>query len=373
MFQRLRRSIGYSRWGRMAVLFFCIATSLGATSGARQDQLSFSINSHEISDLFFLNSSSGWIAVANHENGRYFVFRTINGGKTWTRWDAPLGIFRIWFVSQSLGWALKQTPNDNGKTPQVYLLRTQTGGKTWRQISAVPASSQAEPAYSRAALAFIDSLHGWFVGSSAFARVFETSNGGNTIHIVPNSPKMAVINGIYAKRNQGVWVYGDGVVWYSKDLGNTWTNPINLNELNTNAFAFNVSDIYFSESGQGWLVGQDFSGLILKTEDFGRHWRRVLEDDDVDNFWSVSFWDSSHGCAAGYPTFLTCTRNGGKTWVSRDVLPAAKRDQSELFSKLVLLKSGRGWLLRAGGYLYSTADLGETWHEFDPLLDSSSE
>jgi photosystem II stability/assembly factor-like uncharacterized protein len=94
----------------------------------------------------------------------------------------------------------------------------------------------------------------------------------------------------------------------------------------------------------------------------------VREDEEIGNFSSVWFWDDNHGCAVGYPTFMACTQDGGAKWVTRNVLPTAKGNQSEFFSKLVLLKSGRGWLLRAGGFLYSTVDGGQTWHAFAPLI-----
>lgn len=363
-----RHSITVGRlWAIAAVLFSAVLLSTLIGSANQQDDYSFSINRPEVSDLFFLNESDGWITVANHEDNTYYTLATTNGGKDWTKWNAPEGMFRIWFVSKSLGWALKQVPSVNGKGQQVYLLRTETGGKTWNQISAVLVTSQTRAAYSRATLAFVDGLRGWFVGTNAFAPVLETYDGGRTIHMVPSLPILGNVYGIYALPNQGVWIYGAGFVCHSKDLGKTWTDPVNLKMLDTNAFAFNVMGMTFSETGRGWLVGQDSDGMILKTEDFGVHWKRVLEDQDIGNFLSVSFWDNSNGCAVGYPTFLTCTQDGGITWASRDVLPPAKGTQSELFSKLVVLKSGLGWLLRAGGYLYSTADGGQTWQVFDPL------
>jgi photosystem II stability/assembly factor-like uncharacterized protein len=354
-----------------AVLLSAVLLPSLARSANQQDDYSFSIDRREISDLFFLNGSVGWIAATDHENGKCYIWATTDGGEDWTKWSAPDGMFRIWFVSPSLGWALRQVGSSGRGDEQVHLLRTESGGQAWAEVSPVPVSSQVQTAYSRASLAFLDDLHGWFVGSSARAPVFVTSDGGVTIHQVENLPDRANVYRVYARQSQGVWIYGEGFVWHSTDSGKLWTSAVNLRALKTNPYAFDASDIYFSRDGRGWIVGQDPYGMILETGDHGRHWERVREDEEIGNFSSIWFWDDAHGCAAGYPTFLVCTQDGGEKWVTRDVLPSATGNQSESFSKLVLLKSGRGWLLRLGGYLYCTQDGGQTWRGCD-LPNSSA-
>lgn len=367
----MRKNCGLSSVSRVLTILLAAILLIAASSTARRqlqvDSYAFAINHHEVSDLFFLNSSAGWMTLADHDHGQFYLFHTVDGGKTWTQRKAPDGVFRIWFVSKSLGWAFTQV-NGNHDSEQVYLLRTENGGRAWASVSPVPVTSQSQTAYSRASLAFLDGLHGWFVGSSAQAPVFETSDGGTTIREVHDLPFKGNVQQVYAKQGDGAWILGLGFVWNLRNLGRTWSSPVNLASLDTSAFAFNVSGIFFSKDGHGWLAGQDPNGMILRTKDYGRNWQRVLDDQEIDNFSSIWFWDRMNGCAAGYPTFLTCTQDGGSTWSSRDVLPAAKGEQSELFSSLVILRSGRGWLLRSGGYLYKTDDGGKAWQTFDPLI-----
>lgn len=347
-------------------VFVCVAVFAGLAWSVQGDDYSFSIDRHEVSDLYFLNKSVGWISLADHNSGKCYVFRTEDGGNTWTKWNASNGLFRIWFVSKSLGWALRQVGSSNRGAERVYLLRTRNGGRTWRQISRIPMTSQADlSAYAGARFAFIDASHGWFVGSFAFSPLLETSDGGVTTHIVRSLPERRFFR-IYASADQGVWIYGS-VPWHSTNLGKTWTSPVNLRALKTSPYIFETLDIDLLRDGHGWLVGDDPYGMILKTVDYGRHWKRVLDDQEITTFSSVSFWDDSNGCATGDPTFLVCTQDGGTKWVTRNVLPRATDNQEGRFINLVMLKSGRGWLLRLGGYLYTTVDSGQTWYAFDPL------
>lgn len=108
-------------------------------------------------------------------------------------------------------------------------------------------------------------------------------------------------------------------------------------------------------------------GVILSTNDYGRHWWLAKESKEVGGFESISFWDDKHGCVAGLSTLLTCTSDGGATWSSAEVLPPAQFRQCTGFGRLVILRSGRGWAVRYGGYLFQTEDGGKTWQALDLL------
>jgi photosystem II stability/assembly factor-like uncharacterized protein len=82
---------------------------------------------------------------------------------------------------------------------------------------------------------------------------------------------------------------------------------------------------------------------------------------------------AKYGCVVGYSTHMFCTTDEGVTWTSKDVLPVRSNGQSDFFKNLVILESGRGWVLREGGYLYRTIDSGLTWHVLDPINPSVSE
>ncbi|MDP8955399.1 MAG: hypothetical protein M3N24_00340 [Actinomycetota bacterium] len=74
--------------------------------------------------------------------GTSAVIRTLDGGKSWKRFDLPQSAqgepFGLSFVDENHGWAaLRQPVSDtNGETAQVFILKTSDGGATWK-ISSV--------------------------------------------------------------------------------------------------------------------------------------------------------------------------------------------------------------------------------------------
>ncbi len=306
------------------------------------------------------------MVVQNRARHESFLLKTNDGGKNWRKQAAPNGISRLYFLSVDLGWALRST--DAPYDSHLDLLRTSDGGRTW-DSKAIFSNSENEGALLD--LAFINDKLGWAVGVGprGSCLILETSDGGRTVHerldIDKRSPHCI---GILADKTAGIWIYGRGSVLHSIDEGKTWEKSVDLRQLGTNAEEFNVSSAYFRGSERGWLAGQDSDAMILRTEDSGRHWSVSLKPQQVGNFSNISFWDDRHGCALSfYPVLLFCTDDSGITWKSREVLPPTREGQAQFFTKLVILKSGRGWAVRAGGYLVETSDGGLSWHEKDAL------
>ena len=358
--------------GRILSFAGLVITSLliGVTlRGAPQqikDDYGYSTNARAVSDILFLGESQGWMVVQNRARHESFLLKTNDGGKNWRKQAAPNGISRLYFLSVDLGWALRST--DAPYDSHLDLLRTSDGGRTW-DSKAIFSNSENEGALLD--LAFINDKLGWAVGVGprGSCLILETSDGGRTVHerldIDKRSPHCI---GILADKTAGIWIYGRGSVLHSIDEGKTWEKSVDLRQLGTNAEEFNVSSAYFRGSERGWLAGQDSDAMILRTEDSGRHWSVSLKPQQVGNFSNISFWDDRHGCALSfYPVLLFCTDDSGITWKSREVLPPTREGQAQFFTKLVILKSGRGWAVRAGGYLVETSDGGLSWHEKDAL------
>jgi photosystem II stability/assembly factor-like uncharacterized protein len=351
---------------------FVLTLALAIYGGAQkiEDSYGYAVNTHAVSDLFFLDGSQGWMVVEDHSANMSFLLKTGDGGKSWGRWDAPQGITRLFFLNGKLGWALSSTVAPSGGHTTEYLLRTTNGGKAWTSETII---SDAEEAGVVGDLAFINDKLGWAVGNgpTGAALVLVSSDGGATVHSLPGLSKlMRFCRGISASEESGVWIYGDGSLLHSADRGKTWQTAVDLHRLGTDADAFSVSSAFFGSSGRGWLFGQDPEGMILRTEDFGKHWNVSFRSKEVGNFEGVSFWDERHGCAVSfYPVLFFCTKDGGLTWTSRDSLPPARDNQAGFFERLVILKSGQGWALRAGGYLYETSDGGKSWRDVDALTN----
>jgi photosystem II stability/assembly factor-like uncharacterized protein len=357
----------------VALLIFGVVLPVAAQQIV--DDYGYSFSEHQVSDLWFSDASRGWMVVQDRLLHESWLLKTDDGGKNWISLKAPEGITRIYFLDANFGWALKSIEAPDGGAYPSYLLRTSDGGKTWASTAAYQ-DSRAEEVSE---LAFINEKLGWVLssGSDGSCLILETVDGGKTVHEFPRPVDSAAsCRAIFASTKAGVWIYGSGSVLRSNNDGKTWERPMDLRHLDLDQGLFDMLASTFLSTGSGWFVGQngDADGIILGTEDFGKRWDVSLRTEQIGNFSAVSFWDERHGCAVSfYPVLLFCTEDAGKSWKSRDVLPAAIEDQAKFFTRLVMLSSGRGWALRAGGYLYATSDGGQSWREIDALaLPASS-
>jgi photosystem II stability/assembly factor-like uncharacterized protein len=318
-------------------------------------------------DFFFIDSSHGWIVV--RDPGRYYLLRTTNGGTSWSKFSLPRGINKVFFLDPQIGWAiaLESSGNESAKT---YLFRTRNGGKSWERSPGKPfALCVASDCSLVNGLAFVDQLHGWMIGqrSGGDGIVWETSDGGHTVHKLVLPAVTGAASGIYTNRSGRIWIFGENFILSSADEGKSWREALVSTGLLKKRAELFLESAFILDDGLGWAVGGGSSGVILGTSDHGGSWHIELDSGHITIFMDLCFWDDAHGCAVGPSTSLFCTVDGGKTWSEKSVLPEKTGMQSVFFSKIVMLKSRRGWVLRTGGYLYKTINGGETWQEFDPL------
>jgi len=133
-----------------------------------------------------------------------------------------------------------------------------------------------------------------------------------------------------------------GIILYSDDSGNTWTQgqvPVSVS----------ITNLHFPSARQGWAVGH--SGVILHSGDAGATWSKQLDgrraaelvlsavkqtatDGSEENrrqlaeaerlvadgpdkpFFDVHFFDENNGLVVGAYGLILATQDGGKTWTS---------------------------------------------------------
>lgn len=137
-------------------------------------------------DLFFVNSETGWLA--GYASGRFNnrLYHTSDGGKTWRL--APTAFNQgylnsIYFLNEREGWAcgdgwLGDANADSGKG---ILLHTADGGQSWQSVFI----SDDEPFFDR--VWFVDQQHGWLFGRDS---VYKTKDGGQNWHPVLKLPSI---------------------------------------------------------------------------------------------------------------------------------------------------------------------------------------
>jgi photosystem II stability/assembly factor-like uncharacterized protein len=355
---------------RFLLVFACWGTVFCRGQQVITDTFSTLTSPDEITDFSFLDSTHGWMAIADHNHNRTYIVRTTDGGGSWQKINCPFGLTKLFFVSHERGWALERVTDSKLNQTSIHLLATTDGGQRWSELSERPLVGSIEQTHEViVAMAFMDDLHGWFVGGGPrnTGFILQTNDGGKSFQRIDRAISAPL--GVTAGTSTGVLIFGMGFVLRSADMGKNWESPVTPEKLGVNPDAFFVFSSKFIPDGHGWLVGQAKYGIILDSQDFGKTWQIAFKDERhytlFQDIWRVN---SKQLCAVGNTTFFFCSMDGGSTWGSRDVLPPRQAaGQSPGFFKLVLLESGRGWVVREGGYLYETDDGGGTWKEHDPL------
>ena len=281
----------------------------------------------------------------------------------------PEAIVKIFFLDQSHGWALQRVSSDTKvSTSSYYMLATKDGGNSWTRRSKplITASQKDEPALVD--LAFSDRHRGWIVGGSPYnvALALQTVDEGKTVQKAAEpSAFFAACFGVLANENH-VWIYGEGGLLQSADFGHTWSGLSQKEFADKGAVTFSAG--LMNQNASVWLAGtSSLVAVVLHSRNSGQDWSVSLRQPEVSGFDLLTSLGRDHVCTVANPSRLFCTADDGQTWSKYPALPAPADHQADFFQRIIILPSGRGWLVRGGGYLYSTADGGKTWHELDPL------
>jgi photosystem II stability/assembly factor-like uncharacterized protein len=204
--------------------------------------------------VHFINSQTGFVSVSR-TNGIYalgHVLYTTNGGINWQSNGPNLSNGYITFINQNTGYLLSGYWDDTGKDTCYFYKSTDTG-LSWILISKYSGFVFKKPS-------FINLNTGWIAGTrknsgaSFDGVVYRTNNGGvnwNYTTMVSNS----AINSVsFLSQDLG---YACGMTIYRTDNGG-----INWVQQQTPALTLK-SDIKFITNNTGWCVGS--SGVILKT------------------------------------------------------------------------------------------------------------
>ncbi|BAL22910.1 YCF48-related protein [Azoarcus sp. KH32C] len=176
------------------------------------------------------------------------------------------------------------------------IVRSEDGGNSWaRQTSGTDVNLQGIAAW--------DSAGAIAVGNDGV--VIVTADGGHswTSAALPASSnpnklfRVRIANGV-------AWAVGEfGAVLRSDDRGATWSRVLPEEDRAWNDIGF-VGDA-------GWLVGE--FGALMRTTDGGSTWTPVSTPNKV-SLMGVAFRDARHGVAVGLAGTLLVTADGGASW-----------------------------------------------------------
>jgi len=138
--------------------------------------------------LHFLDSQTGWLVIQRATSSNFSVgalFKTTDGGHTWTRLTLPIGE-PVYFVTSEIGWTA-------GGASGEELYRTQDGGLTWSPQIVLSVSAPINPRRLYQLPKFKNEQAGVLPvvvvdGPATQVEFHTTQDGGQTWHLVKSVP-----------------------------------------------------------------------------------------------------------------------------------------------------------------------------------------
>ncbi|MBC7900801.1 MAG: hypothetical protein H7070_12205 [Saprospiraceae bacterium] len=269
----------------------------------------------------------------------------ICGQGTWKTSRAQAGgdLVAVYFTSAEKGWIA----GDAG-----YLAWTSDGGRSWSRY-VLNTTEDINEIYFR------NDSNGYLVAGK---KLFITSDGGSswldtTIYRASDfrngTPEFLSIR--FSDKKRGLIVGSvlnrkgdavlDSLVMRTEDGGETWRRVI----MPSKAELFHLD---FNGSSHAWIVGD--KGVILASVDYGATWR-VQASGTERALFNVDFHNDDEGYAVGGKGTILRTDNGGAIW-QKVATPF-----TDTLKRVDFADDKNGWIAGFGGSILSSSDKGKTW------------
>jgi photosystem II stability/assembly factor-like uncharacterized protein len=233
------------------------------------------------------------------------------------------------------------------------------------------------------AASFVNAQEGWAVGS--FQGAWHTADAGKTWTVNRFGPPLG-FHGVYFVDSQYGWAVGQGsdawnvdeftsIIWNTTDGGKTWNSQFYLNEQSTQRKIGGFASVYFSDRNNGWAAGR--ACKLYHTTNGGLTWSKIKnlpldeQTKPLADFVAMQFVNAQVGFIlashinvkpeASLQKILVTT-DGGATWTLKDLPEYNELNPNALFA-LSFVDDKTGMVAGSGGYVYATADGGDSWVE----------
>lgn len=295
--------------------------------------LQYQHDDYQYSDIFFLNSHTGWVV------GWSEVLKTVDGGENWTNQYLPnplgLDVEAVYFLNADTGWIA-------GSYKTIYV--TYDGGNNWISQHDYELADH----YFLYDIHFLDEDHGCTVGGAIQEHlpiIMTTENGGESwVEIFPSYDKELVE--VQFVNEFQVWTCDNyDLLFMSYDRGFTW-------EVSADLFNIRPKDMHFFNENRAIVCGghnMAFTADAWNTYD-------TLELQFANMIGKFSFMDDEKGIGVGNNNFLV-TSNGGYTWTRIN----------ERFSQIAFFNPMNGWIIQEqlNKKLMHSTDGGHSWMEIE--------
>jgi photosystem II stability/assembly factor-like uncharacterized protein len=288
--------------------------------------------------VYFLDQNRGWVAGSGGT-----LLETVDGGQSWRKLNTLTrdNLRDVYFANEKTGWLVAERDILQVKTndePRSYLLKTDDGGFSWRQV--VLKGSGDNVRLVRAV--FADANRGWAFGETGV--VFATRDGGATWARQASPTNHLLLGGVFVDPTHG-WLVGAGAtIIQTSDGGVNWKTG-NVRDGAGTRF----TSASFVGNSLGWAVGT--AGRIFATTDGGRAWFEQISNVETDLL-DIKFINASEGWIVGAQGTLLQTRDSGIHWST------TASGTTHSLERLFFIDQNHGWAVGFGGTVLTFSQAG---------------
>ncbi len=177
------------------------------------------------------------------EAERAVIFRSTDGGTNFVQaLESPGSMIAVDFCDDKHGWAVVARPRESGEGSYYFLVSTQDGGASWREVGGIPAQS-----VTQVVRAGVD--RGWVMGANTLLRTTDT--GSNWTPGTAPGKRNAASERIVVDGPEGLLILGKGSILRTQDGGANW--QVGVIEGGARA----------QVARGGWAVVGDVSGAVF--------------------------------------------------------------------------------------------------------------
>lgn len=240
---------------------------------------------------------------------------------------------------------------------------------------------------------------GWIAGDNGY--LASTIDGGRTwkTHLLNTTED---INEIYFRNEKNGYIVASRKMFVTNDAGQTWRETVIYRPSDFKNGTPEFLSIRFADKKRGLVVGSVLSrlgdvidSLVMRTEDGGETWQRVMVPSKTELF-HLDYNGNSHAWIVGDEGVILTTVDGGDTWISQNsktrlaLFNVDFRNDDEgyavgekgiilrtengglnwqrvttnnlvTFMRVNFVDDKNGWIVGYGGSVLRSSDKGRTW------------
>jgi len=346
----------------LTILLFIIGFNFSdRMAGNWYQQFMPNIGSRNITDVFFIDSLTGWAVTnaTNIGNDTTFVLKTTNSGDTWVIHHTKIqtgggfsGYFRIYFLNQNTGYACDvkgvYKTTDGGtnwvslnaplnayldmsvlSTDTIWIVssnsltggvfRTTNGGANWEQQFSGGTQNPNK-------IYMYNAMLGFMSNNSGSPNIYRTTNGGQNWNInLPgeNFYDMHFVNSLTGWKSSTSSNLIDSSMKKTTNGGQSWVKERlpygpDITQFGISRFTCLNKDTIWAVGNNIFYPNSQVRGILMRTTDGGNNWMFQIPDTSINvyNYYYISFINKNIGWAYSVNKGIHTTAGGDPLWIT---------------------------------------------------------